>query len=175
MEPRPGSLPCAPCGYYYKNICSFLQLFLSAKTAKGRISPLNSYVAKKKRLKTLVCLQTTVDRGQLSPLLLEYYYHSEEKVNEKLDAEYSYAVANKNTNKTKQMVVEAADRAIPDSLIREGFAVNSSEHEDGELVPVFHGSGTANFNVFNIPDYEGALGKGAYFTSIFEDACDYAI
>lgn len=75
----------------------------------------------------------------------------------------------------KQMVAEAADKAMPDSFIREGFAVNSGEYEDGELVPMFHGSGAANFNEFNIPDYEGALGKGAYFTSVFEEACDYAI
>ena len=49
--------------------------------------------------------------------------------------------------------------------------------ENGEPMPMFHGTSwvpSDGDSTFMIPDWEGALGQGVYFTSVFSEACDYA-
>lgn len=65
-----------------------------------------------------------------------------------------------------------ADKAMPKSILREGQAVNNGENEEGRLVEMSHGSGTPNFTEFELQG--GMLGDGAYFTSAFTEAVDYA-
>ena len=82
-----------------------------------------------------------------------------------------------NLNPTRHpdimMSRKAADALMGDSLLREGRAVTLGEVEEGELIPMYHGSGAADFERFNLKG--GMLGEGAYFTSSYEEAADYAI
>ena len=71
-----------------------------------------------------------------------------------------------------ESVYERADKAMPNSILREGQAVNNGENEEGRLVEMFHGSGVPNFTEFDLQG--GMLGDGAYFTSAFPEAVDYA-
>ena len=86
--------------------------------------------------------------------------------------QYSDAIKRGDSVTVEGMVYEAADKAMPKSIIREGQAVNLGEQEEGTLVPMFHGSGANDFYSFNMQ--EGMLGKGAYFTSAFSEAVDHA-
>ena len=91
----------------------------------------------------------------------------------KADSNYLDAV-NRGDNATAQrMVDEAADRAMPNSLLREGKAVSKGEEADGTLIKMFHGSGANGFYTFEPQD--GALGKGVYLTSNWDEAVGYAI
>ena len=78
-----------------------------------------------------------------------------------------------SNNLNPEQVYEKADKAMPNSILREGQAVNNGENEEGRLVEMFHGSGVPNFTEFRMQG--GMLGEGAYFTSAFPEACDYAI
>ena len=73
----------------------------------------------------------------------------------------------------QRMVNEAADKAMPNSILREGDAINKGEEAEGTLIKMFHGSGAKGFYTFTPQD--GALGKGVYVTSNWDEAVGYAI
>ena len=80
-----------------------------------------------------------------------------------LDADYTAAVKAGDMKTAQKMVDEAAERAMPESILREGIAADTGDTETGKLIKMYHGSGAKNFYEFNLRD--GALGKGAYFSS----------
>ena len=61
------------------------------------------------------------------------------------------------------------------TLLKEGVAVNSGEYEMGMLIPMYHGSETIIGGFSQDKMNCGVMGEGVYFTSVFEEACDYAI
>ena len=71
---------------------------------------------------------------------------------------YKVAVKRKDKTKVQKMLDEAADKLMPDSLLREGKAINKGEEAEGTLIKMYHGSGAKDFYTFEIHD--GALGKG---------------
>ena len=73
----------------------------------------------------------------------------------------------------QRMVDEAANEAMPDSLLREGKAINKGEEQEGALIKVYHGSGAKGFYEFKLHD--GALGKGIYVSSNWDEAVGYAM
>ena len=89
------------------------------------------------------------------------------------DADYLSAVE-RGDMKTAQMMVErAADKAMPDSILREGVTINKGEDVEGTLIIMYHGSGAKDFYTFEAND--GALGKGVYVTSNWDEAVGYAL
>ena len=90
-----------------------------------------------------------------------------------VDREYIDAVKNGDMETAQRMVDEAASKAMPNSLLREGKAINKGEEQEGTLIKMFHGSGAKNFNHF--VSQNGALGKGVYVTSNWDEAVGYAI
>ena len=89
------------------------------------------------------------------------------------DKAYMEAVEKGDTATAQKMVYEAANKAMPDSILREGKAIEKGEDEGGTLVTMYHGSGAKGFNVFETND--GMLGKGIYLTSNWDEAVEYAI
>jgi len=77
-------------------------------------------------------------------------------VSEQQDKDYLDAVKAGDMEKAQRMVDEAAERAFPNSMVRD---------EDGKLKKVYHGTGM-DFNVFERPEfgYENGMGRGFYFT-----------
>lgn len=89
------------------------------------------------------------------------------------DEAYLDAVNRNDMETAQRMVDEAANLAMPNSILREGDAINKGEDEEGTLVKMYHGSGANNFNVFEPRD--GMLGNGVYLTSNWEEAVGYAM
>ena len=83
-----------------------------------------------------------------------------------LDSDYMAAVKAGDMKKAQEMVDEAAERAMPESILRKG-------RKPGKLIKMYHGSGAKDFYEFNMRD--GALGVGAYFSDSFNEAAEYAI
>ena len=76
--------------------------------------------------------------------------------------------------KTMRSVKESAVDSEGTELSKEQqeyFKNSKVRDENGNLLVMYHGTGKL-FNTFNMND--GMLGKGAYFTSVFEEAVDYA-
>lgn len=71
--------------------------------------------------------------------------------------------------------IEHIPSSLNGSLLREGIAVNTGEYEFGTLIPMYHGSGIVIGEFSQDRMNCGAMGEGVYFTSVFEEACDYAI
>lgn len=73
-----------------------------------------------------------------------------------------------NLNKVREIVNEAASRAMPDSVVRD---------ERGMLLKVYHGTEAGNFNVFDKArrgQTDSSLwGRGYYFSSEFDFANDF--
>jgi hypothetical protein len=90
-----------------------------------------------------------------------------------LDSDYLDAVNRGDMETAQKMVDEAADKAMPGSILREGMAIEKGEEAEGTLVKMFHGSGAKGFNTFETHD--GALGKGIYLTSNWDEAVGYAV
>lgn len=90
-----------------------------------------------------------------------------------LDTDYLSAVGRGDMETAQRMVDEAAESAMPNSLLREGKGINKGEEEEGTLVKMFHGSGAKGFYKFE--SHDGALGKGIYLTSNWDEAVGYAI
>ncbi len=90
-----------------------------------------------------------------------------------MDADYMSAVNRGDMVTAQRMVDEAADRMMSDSILREGKAINKGEEADGTLIKMYHGSGAKGFYKFESND--GALGKGVYVTSNWDEAVGYAL
>ena len=89
------------------------------------------------------------------------------------DETYLTAAEAGDTETAQRMVDEAADKAMPGSILREGAAINKGEEEEGTLIKMYHGSGANDFNTFEPKD--GMLGKGVYLTSNWDEAVGYAL
>ena len=89
------------------------------------------------------------------------------------DSSYLEAVKRGDMETAQKMVDEAADKFMPDSILREGNAITKGEEEDGTLIRMYHGSGAKNFYKFESND--GILGKGVYLTSNWDEAVQYAM
>ena len=89
------------------------------------------------------------------------------------DRAYLDAVNRGDMETAQKMVDEAANEAMPNSLLREGKSINKGEEQEGKLIKMYHGSGAKGFNIF-VPQ-DGALGKGIYITSNWDEAVGYAI
>ena len=78
-------------------------------------------------------------------------------ISEEQDAEYMKAVESGDMETAQRMVDEAAEKAFPNSKVRES---------QGDLKDVYHGR-VSNFNVYDrhFANIEGDFGKGYYFTS----------
>lgn len=81
----------------------------------------------------------------------------QDRVTPEQDAEYVDAVNRKDVDTLEKMVVEAAEKAMPNSKVRD---------DNGKLRMVYHGR-VSEFNVFDrsFSNIEGDFGKGYYFTS----------
>ena len=101
------------------------------------------------------------------------HYLDESQYYDARDAAYMKAVESGNMEAAQRMVDEAADRAMPNSILREGAAINKGEEAEGTLIKMFHGSGSKGFYEFTSND--GMLGKGVYVTSNWDEAVGYAI
>lgn len=73
------------------------------------------------------------------------------------DRDYINAVENKDTDTLERLIEDAAEKAMPNSKVRDG---------NGKLLKVYHGR-VSEFNVFDrsFSNIEGDFGKGYYFTS----------
>ena len=80
------------------------------------------------------------------------------------DADYMKAVNAGDMETAQKMVDEAAEAAMPASILRD---------KNGKLLKMYHGSGAKGFYKFNMRD--GAMGYGAYFSSSFTEAAEYAL
>lgn len=83
-------------------------------------------------------------------------------------------------NKMLEVPLESAEPVprvseLRKTLLKEGVAVNSGEYEKGMLIPMYHGSETVIGGFSQDKMNCGVMGEGVYFTSVFEEACDYAI
>lgn len=94
-------------------------------------------------------------------------------IDEDSDTDYLAAVERGDMVTAQKMVDEAADKAMTDSILREGRAINKGEEDDGTLIKMYHGSGAKGFYVFN--QHDGMLGKGVYLTSNWDEAVSYAM
>lgn len=96
-------------------------------------------------------------------------------ISEQQDTDYMKAVESGDMETAQRMVDEAAEKAMPNSILREGGELDifTGDTEEGKLVKMYHGSGAKDFYEFKLND--GALGKGAYFTSSPEEATEYAV
>jgi hypothetical protein len=79
-----------------------------------------------------------------------------------LDTDYLAAVNRGDMETAQRMVDEAAKKAFPNSIVVD---------ESGNLIPMYHGTSTT-FDAFEMR--AGSMGKGAYFSSVFEESADYA-
>ena len=126
------------------------------------------------RLKSLKKALPTNDLAEVSNKSIPQDSDSVKKQMKKTsDKDYIDAVNRGDMTTAQRMVDEAASKAMPDTILREGKAVNKGEDPEGTLVKMYHGSGSKGFHSFKMND--GALGKGVYLSSNFDEAVGYAM
>lgn len=80
------------------------------------------------------------------------------------DKEYNSAVESGDVEKQNELVKAAAKAKMPETKVVD---------ENGEPRRMYHGSDKKRGEITEFEMNDGSMGKGAYFTSSYEEACEY--
>ncbi len=69
-----------------------------------------------------------------------------------MNASYLNAVNRGNTETAQRLVNEAANNAMPYSILHEEYAITTGEEDNGTLIKMYHGSGAKDFCTFKKND-----------------------